>query len=384
MERLLATRIRQRLSESSPLIQVIIGPRQVGKTTALKMALGGRGIYETADYPTPLGFEVVEEWWLKAERSQDRILAIDEIQKISGWSEMVKLLWDRSEGKMRFLVTDSSALLLEKGLKETLAGRYELLHADHWNYREAKEIFGLSLAKYIEFGCYPGSNMFLHDVERWGAYVRDSIVEPAIGRDLLQLHPVDQPALLRQLFGLAVTLPAQRVSLKKLQGELQGKGTLPTLQNYLRLLGDAFLVSGIDKYSKSGFRQRKSSPKIIIHDNALLKAFERPITGPLDPDKLGRYFENTVGARFIEAGWQTFYWKDRDHEVDFVVLGPGGEKWAIEVKLSSPSESELKGLREFTKLYPDFKACLLCLNVKDKYDGITLLDPIDILSLQRV
>jgi len=48
----------------------------------------------------------------------------------------------------------------------------------------------------------------LPDVDRWGAYVRDSIAEPVIGRDLLLLHPVEQPALLRRLFGLALTLPA--------------------------------------------------------------------------------------------------------------------------------------------------------------------------------
>ena len=377
--------LKHRLAEKAPLIQVVLGPRQVGKTTALLGALQRKAELQNADYPTPLPSSVIEEWWHKALASPAKILAIDEVQKILGWTEVLKKLWDGSADSrpLKVIVTGSSALLVEKGLKETLAGRYELIRAEHWNYQEAKDVFKLSLRTFIEFGCYPGSIPLLRqDIARWGQYFRDSIVDPALGRDLLQLHPVEHPALLRQLFGISVSLPAQVVSLQKLQGQLQGKGTLPTLQHYLKLLGDAFLISGIDKYSPSGLRAKKSSPKLIVHDNALLRAFTRPIGEKISSEMQGRYFENCIGARFIEAGWDTYYWKDRDLEVDFVVIGPQNEKWAVEVKSAPASETELRGLKKFISLFPEFKPFLISLTGQ-KFPGVENLSAETVLSLSR-
>src|SRR3989338_5611996 len=163
----LAEVIRARIDEKRPLIQVVLGPRQVGKTTALQTALNQRGFYASADYPTPLPYTVLEEWWQKALTHPDKILAIDEIQKIPGWSEVLKKLWDRSDRILKVVVTGSSALLVEKGLKETLAGRFELIRAEHWNFAEARDIFGLSLESFIDFGCYPGSISLMYNPERW-------------------------------------------------------------------------------------------------------------------------------------------------------------------------------------------------------------------------
>ncbi len=375
--------IRDRLAEKEPLIQVVIGPRQVGKTTALKAALSGGGVYENADYPTPLPFTVIEKWWNEALRDPSRILAIDEVQKIPGWSEILKKLWDASDRVLKVVVTGSSSLLVEKGLRETMSGRFELIRAEHWNYQEATSIFDLPLDRYLEFGCYPGSIRILDKgLERWAEFVRDAIVEPAIGRDLLQLHPVDQPALLRQIFGVAVSLPCQIISLQKMQGQLQGKGTLPTIQNYLSLLADAYLITGIEKYSKVPFRRRKSSPKLIIHDNGLIRAFERPIDQPLSESRLGRYFKNAVGARLLEAGWDLFYWKDRDVEVDFVAHGRNDEHLAIEVKSSHVADKELSGLRKFCEAHPEFEPCLVSLT-RQEFPGIRTIAPEEILSFAR-
>ena len=373
--------IKARLAEKQPLIQVIVGPRQVGKTTALKSALSEKDHYYSADYPTPLDGSVILDWWAAARKGDSNILAIDEVQKISEWSSVIKKLWD-ADPSVKIVLTGSSALLMEKGLAETLAGRFELIQADHWSFQEAKDIFSLDLQKYIEFGCYPGAIRFLRDTERWGSYIRDSIVEPALGRDLLQLHPVENPALLRQVFAVALDMPAQIISLQKLQGQLQSKGAIATIQNYLNLLSKGFLVSSIEKYSASVVRGKKSSPKLIIHDNGLMRAFERPIGKLLSPDRLGRYFENIVGARFIEAGWKTYYWKDRDKEVDYVVVGPNNEKWAIEVKSAQCSTEKFKGLEAFCRSHPEFEPRILSL-VDQKVKGIPSLSTDRILSLCR-
>lgn len=378
----LKEKIEQRLAEKEPLIQVVIGPRQVGKTTALKQALKGKGLYCSADFPTPMGSNFIEENWKLCVEKKDRILAIDEIQKIDNWSEVIKKLWDENPKKLKVVLTGSSALLMDKGLKETLAGRFELIRAEHWNFSEASKLFKVDVKKFVEFGCYPSSMQFLDSVERWGEYVRDSIVEPAIGRDLLQLRPVENPSLLRQVFGVAVANPAQILSLQKIQGQLQSRGAVQTVQNYLELLGQSFLVSGLQKYSASAFRAKQSSPKLIVHDNALVRAFERPISQKLESDRLGRYFENAVSARFIEAGWDTFYWNDRKLDVDLVVIGPNNEHWALEIKSTQTHKSELGGLKNFCALFPKFSPKLVSL-VDQKIEGIESLNVVDVLSMSR-
>lgn len=372
--------LEKRLLESSPLIQVIIGPRQVGKTTAIRAAIGSQAIYQTADSPISISYEIIQQWWEEAVHSKSKILAIDEVQKIEGWAEVIKKLWDTRKDSIKLILSGSAALSIEKNLKETLSGRFELIRATHWNFKEYKEIFNGDLKNFIEFGCYPGAEKFKNDLERWGEYIRDSIVEPAIGRDILQLHPIENPALLRQVFSLSLQLPAHVISLNKLQSQLQDKGVMATIQHYLNLLSSAFLVSGVQKFSPSGFRIKSSPSKIIIHDNSLLRAFERPISTPITNPRLGHYFENAIGARFIEAGWDTFYWVDRKNEVDFIVFGPNGEKWAIEVKSSSAERKEFTGLFEFCKINPEFQPCLLSL-VDQKIAGVTSLDPETILSL---
>ncbi len=381
-DRKLARILQKRVIEPSPLIQVVIGPRQVGKTTAVKSVISKLGgVYETADSPVPISYEVISEWWQQAEKSKEKILAIDEIQKIPDWSEAVKKLWDQRP--LKLIVTGSSALLVEKGLKETLAGRFELIRAEHWNFEEASSIFGISLDKYVEFGCYPGSTSFLDDVPRWAAYIRDSIVEPALGRDLLQLHPVDQPALLRQVFGVAVSLPAQVVSLQKMYGQLQNKSSIPTIGQYLTLLSQAFLVTGIQKYSSSAFRRRKSSPKLIVHDNALLRSFLKPIDQTIDSELKGRFFENLIGARFVEAGWETYYWNDRSKEVDYIVLGPNGEKWAVEVKSTKCSYADMGYVLDFCKKNPEFEPRLVSL-IDQEIKNIETVPVRDLLSYSRI
>lgn len=377
--------IQQRLAETGGLIQIVIGPRQVGKTTALKGALNGRGVYFSADSPSVLPVTMISEHWQQAYQSKDQILAIDEIQKIPKWNEEIKRLWDSGPKLAKVILTGSASLLLEKGLSESLAGRFELIHAEHWNAKEALNVFNQNLESFIEFGCYPGAAQFLSNVERWSAYVRDSIIEPAIGRDILQLHPVESPALLREILGVAVALPAQVVSLQKIQGQLQSKGAVATVSNYLKLLSKAFLVTGIQKYTPNTLHSRQSSPKLIVHDNAIARAFERPVGENISKDRFGHYLENAIGARFIEAGWDVYYWNERTREVDFVVIGPNNEHWAIEVKSGRYTDEDLSGLRRFKTLYPQFTPKVAVLNTSMSRD-VTEIDEIaasEILSLRR-
>lgn len=273
-ERRLCNVIKARISEENPLIQVIIGPRQVGKITALKQAIESNSLYFSADGPIPPTFKDVTDWWNQAKESKDKILAVDEVQKIPNWSEIIKKLWDEDQS-IKVVLTGSSSLLMEKGLTESLAGRYELIKAEHWNLSEAKKIFKITIKDYITYGCYPGSIRFIQDKARWSDYIKNSIIEPVISKDLLQLAPVKSPALLRQLFFIACSYPAQVISLNKLFGELNEKGSMPTLKNYMKLLSDSFLISSIEKYSTRKIKTKVSIPKIIVHDNGLLRSLEK-------------------------------------------------------------------------------------------------------------
>ena len=380
-KRLLSNIIKSRIEEKNPLIQVIIGPRQVGKTTALKQAIGAQALYFSADGPIPPTHNDISDWWAQARRSNNKILAIDEVQKIPGWSEIVKKLWDYDQSLI-VVLTGSSSLLMEKGLTESLAGRYELIKAEHWNFSEAETIFNMSLKDYISYGCYPGAIKFLENKIRWSDYLKNSIIEPVISKDLLQLSPVKSPALLRQLFFIACSYPAQLISLTKLLGELNEKGSIPTLKNYMKLLSDSFLVSSIEKYSTRKIKTKVSIPKIIVHDNGLLRSLEKPASKELSSERFGRYFENTIGSRFIQAGYETYYWKERNLEVDLVVIGPENEKWAIEVKSSKTDIADLKGLFYFCKKFPEFTPKLISLSNQD-LDGIETIPVQNVLGLYR-
>ena len=376
------TRIRSRLDEDDALIQVVFGPRQVGKSTAIKQALAGRGVYESADSPTPLPAALIETWWKKALQQKLPLLAIDEVQKIRGWSEVIKKLWDQKPKQLKLILSGSAALAIERDLKESLAGRYELIRAEHWNFAESNIVFQTTLRQFVEFGCYPGSIPLLKDPERWASYIRESIIEPVIGRDILQLHPVQNPALLRQVFGIAASLPAQIVSLHKIQGQLQDRGAVATLHHYLELLTHGFIVTGLQKYSERALRSKNSPPKLIVHDNALIRALERPVHQILSPERFGHYFENAVASRFLEAGWDVYYWSERNLEVDLIALGPNGEKLAIEVKTSETSLKELKALSVFCARHPQFQPCLVSF-IDQPIPGIINIPAIEALSLSR-
>lgn len=373
--------IKKRISEKQPLVQVIIGPRQVGKTTALKQAIGSNALYLSADGPIPPSYRDIENWWKKTTTSKHKVLAIDEVQKIPDWSEIIKKLWDNDQS-IKVILTGSSSILMEKGFTESLAGRYELIQAEHWNFFETRKIFGLSLYEYISFGCYPGSIRFLDNKIRWSDFIKNSIIEPVISKDLLQLSPVKSPALLRQLFLVACAYPAQIISLTKLLGELNEKGSVPTLKNYMKLLSDSFLVSTIEKYSTRKLRTKVSIPKIIVHDNSLIRSFEKPVGQKLSAKRFGRYFENSIAARFIEAGYETYYWKERSIEVDLVIIGPENQKWAIEVKSTKTNLKSLSGLFYFCKKFPEFTPKLISLE-NQKIDGIETIPILEVLELYR-
>lgn len=245
-QRKLVKILRDALVRPTTVIHVMIGPRQVGKTTIARQveaSLGIPAIYATADSPTPLDASWIETQWRRAVATAaptggPLLLILDEVQKVRGWSETLKVLWEgRSAGpEIRVLILGSSALLVQEGLTESLAGRFFLHRCTHWGFPECQAAFGWNLQQWIYFGGYPGAAPFMADETTWKCYIADSLIETVLARDVLQLSKITKPALLRHLFGLAAALPAQMVSYNKMLGQLQDAGNTTTLAHYLRLL----------------------------------------------------------------------------------------------------------------------------------------------------
>ena len=355
------------------LLQVVIGPRQVGKTTAVQQLLERLKQpchVAAADTALPPGPEWIESHWrvalsLPGGAEAPAILVLDEIQKVRGWSEVVKRLWDetlRARRPLCVILLGSSSLLLQRGLMESLAGRFLLHRCPHWSWAECRQAFGWDLDRWLFFGGYPGAAPFADDETLWKRYVADSLVEPAIARDVLQLQTVHKPSLLRHLFAFAAAFPAQCVSYNKMLGQLQDVGNTTTLAHYLKLLETAFLVSGLDLYSAGRGRRRGSSPKLILWNSALIHALSRLSFAEAHREGAwwGRVVENAVGAHLLnhlsEPAWQVTYWRDGNQEVDFVVT-QGREVWALEVKSGRPGR--LGGLAAFRARYPRSQALLI-------------------------
>ncbi len=367
-----AAKLAARLNEPRRFIQVIAGPRQVGKTTLVRQILASLDIayrYASADEPTLRGRPWLEEQWEMARllvEHEEAILVLDEIQKISGWSETVKRLWDEDTAvgrPLKVVLLGSAPLLIQRGLTESLAGRFEVLHLSHWSYAEMRAAFGWDLARYIFYGGYPGAAPLIDDHFRWSRYILDSLIETTISRDVLLLTRVDKPALLRRLFELACSYSGQVLSYTKMLGQLQDAGNTTTLAHYLDLLTGAGMVTGLQKYAKGTARRRGSSPKLQVMNTALMTAPSGLTLSDAQADRnyWGRLVESAVGSHLINAEstdrYRVFYWREGDREVDFVVE-TAQSLVAIEVK-SGRVRKPLSGMAEFDKRFHPMRKLLV-------------------------
>jgi hypothetical protein len=358
-ERPFVAKLEKRLLAERPLIQVLVGPRQVGKTTGLRQLLARyphNSHYANADDLLVADRTWLLEQWQKAQLLGDgTLLVIDEIQKIPNWSETLKSLWDRNSGTLRVVGLGSSSLQIQTGLTESLAGRFEMTRIYHWTYAELKNAFGYDLGRYLLYGGYPGSVHYEDEYDRWYAYLKDSIVEAVIGKDILLNRKVGNPALFRQAFEILCRYPAQEMSYTKLLGQLQDKGNTDLIKYYIELYAGAFLIHPLEKYSAKGWLTRSSSPKILVSCPALYTMTEGP--GALDdPERRGRVFELAVGAQLLQLPGVLYYWREKNAEVDFVYRYQG-KLYAIEVK--SGRRKSTKGLEAFMKHFTDARPVII-------------------------
>jgi hypothetical protein len=365
--------LKQRILEPRKFMQVVAGPRQVGKTTLVEQVLAQVDIphvTEVGDTVTPEDSDWIHRVWEAARTTmmirglREYLLVIDEVQKIDNWSEFVKKEWDadtRNRLNLKVVLLGSSRLLLKKGLTESLAGRYEIIRLGHWSYSEMREAFGLTLDEYIYFGGYPGPAHLIRDERRWRKYIKDSLVAPAIEKDVVLTSNIYKPVLMKQLFELGCTYSAEILSLTKLMGQLQDAGNVTTLASYLEILDQCALLTGLQKYARDDARKRASIPKYQVYNNALLTAYKGRgfAADRTDTRTWGRWVESAVGAHLLslagELDYRLFYWREpsksgneKDREVDFIIVRDG-RITAIEVK--SGRRGMNSGLPVFTEAF---------------------------------
>ncbi len=371
IQRALVGDIERHLRGSPNLLQVVVGPRQVGKTTALRQVLEhwtGPKHYASADLPAPPDALWISQQWQLARSLSGRgtrLLVLDEIQKVPRWSEVVKALVDEDRSvnsRLRVVVLGSSSLLVRHGLAESLTGRFELYHAPHWSFSECHKAFGWDLDRWLYFGGYPGAAPLARSHDRWSEYVRNSLIETVLSRDVFQLAQISKPALLRQLFLLATQVPAEILAFNKMLGQLHDAGNTVTLAHYLELLSGAYLVSGLPRFSQGRLKMRASSPKLVVWNNALVTALSHRSFSETRarPEIWGRLVENAVGAQLLAASatgaFQLHYWRDGTDEVNYV-LSRGECLLALEVKSGRPRSTS--GLKAFARRYPKSRALIV-------------------------
>jgi hypothetical protein len=361
-----------RLAEPRRFIQVVAGPRQVGKTTLVQQVTESLEVpvrFASADQPTLRGPAWVAQQWEAARLEAgegDGVLVLDEVQKAADWAESVKRLWDedtRAGRRLRVVLLGSAPLVVEQGLTESLAGRFELLRLAHWTAAEMREAFGWSTDQFIFHGGYPGAAPLIDDHDRWARYIRDSLIETTISRDVLLLARIDKPALLRRLFELGCRYSGQVLSYTKMLGQLQEAGNTTTLAHYLSLLSAAGMVTGLPKYAGQAVRQRASSPKLQVLNTALMSAQSGYTFDEARADRQhwGRLVESAVGAHLANAALagvaELYYWRERGHEVDFVVKARR-LLTAIEVKSGAARETQ-PGMAAFAAAFRPGRSLLV-------------------------
>lgn len=365
-----------RLTEQRRFLQVLAGHRQSGKTTLARQIMEeypGQTHYASADEPALKNRSWIEQQWDNArlmiregKKGQRGLLILDEIQKIPGWSETVKYLWDQDTAKklqLHVLILGFFPLLVRQGLIESLAGRFETIPVTHWSFSEMRDAFGWGLERFLYYGGYPGAVTLAEDRERWARYIHDSLIETTVSRDVLLMTRVDKPALLRRLFDLGCHYSGQILSYQNMLGQLQYTGNTVTLAHYLQLLHGAGLIMGLPKYAGGKARHRGSSPKLIVLNNAFMTA-----SSPLNfqearrnPEFWGRIIESAVGGALVNgtagSDIKVYYWASRNREVDFV-LSRGKQLTIIEVK-SGGHKTSLPGIDSFSKEFTVSKKFLI-------------------------
>lgn len=382
--------------QDHPLIKVITGMRRAGKSTLLDLfeeRLKEQGI--VAENIIHLNFE-----WMSLDEVQDyrqlyqllkekmqgksRVyLLLDEIQQVNQWEKAINSLF--AEGHCDIYVTGSNAKMLSSEISTLLSGRYVEIQVFPLSFREyldfqpaGKNNLEASFQQYLRFGGMPLIPSLPQQPEIVKT-VLSGIYDTVLMKDIVQRNQVRDPALLEDIVHFLADNIGNPISTNKISGYLTSKGrktSANTLDNYLRMLSEAFIFYRARRFDIKGKLYLKTQEKWYIVDNGL----RNTLLGFRSGD-YGHILENIVYLELLRRGYEVGVGKLGNLEVDFVASKPE-EKIYYQVSASVLDENTLK--RELTPLQkiPDqYEKVLLTMDrtyIKD-YNGIHQQNIIDFL-----
>ncbi len=340
-DRFITPHIQQALLRAPAV--VLLGPRQVGKTT---LALGFAqpdGVYLDLESPEDRNKLTNVEQYLRTQ--QDRLVVLDEVQRLPTLFEPLRGLIDQARRNPQgrriglYLLLGSASLELIQHSSETLAGRVAFLELSGLHRLEVPSTLWDDL--WLRGG-FPESLTAnsVADSVRW----RRDFTRTYLERDVAQFAPRIAAENLRRFWTMLAHLQASTVNTAQLARNL-GVDTR-TASGYLDLLTDLLLVRRLQPWHSNQGKRLVKSPKIYIRDSGLLHS----LLGITDMDSLlshpvvgasweGHVVESLIAVAPADAT-ASFYRSSAGAEIDLILTWPSGEHWAIEVKRSTSPKVE--------------------------------------------
>lgn len=382
--------------KDQPIIKVLTGMRRAGKSTLLDLL---EEAFVAAGVPQAQIIHLNFEWMALDEirddhqlyallqermRGQQTVyLLLDEIQLVEHWERAVNSLF--AERRADIYLTGSNAKLLSSEIATLLAGRYALIEVYPLSFREyltflpkAEREADAAFQRYLQYGGLPIVPGMPQD-EDLIQTVLSGIYNTVLMKDIVQRNAVRDPDLLERIVRFLAAHVGSAVSTSKISGYLtsQGRKTSPTtIDNYLKMLSDAFIFYRADRYDIKGKQYLKTQEKYYIVDIGLRNA----LLGFHGGD-YGHILENIVYLELRRRGYEVGVGKLGTLEVDFVATKPGRK---VYYQVSASILDEMTRARELAPLrkIPDqYEKVILTMDrtfVKD-FDGIRNVNIIDFL-----
>lgn len=359
VKRNILSKLQQELTH--PEIVILLGPRQVGKTTLLKLLQdicdheGKKTSFFDLEQPQVLAdFNRSDQEIICKILESGEVVFIDEFQYVSNISKIFKAIFDSSQ-KIKIVCSGSSALEIHKHLRESLAGRRFLYRIYPLTYAELKNsLKNYSLEEYLRFGGMPG---LIHaNSEERKKQILNELLGSYILKDVKSLVKEENIRAFNHLLYLLAENQGSTISVNSLAGEVGMSSK--AVNHYLDILEQTYVNFRIYSYSKNLGNELKKSCKTYLCDlgmrNMLLKdfsGFERKDVGIL----LESFVFSTLQT-ILQPNMEIKFWRTKDGaEVDFILL-KDRVPIPIEVKAKADPSKIPQGLKRFLARYPDVKS----------------------------
>lgn len=326
-------------------VVVILGPRQVGKTT-LALALARSAVDKPIHYlDLELNSDLAKlddaESYLR--RFENQLLVIDEVQRKPELFPVIRALVDlrkrNGERAGHFLLLGSASRNLLQQSSESLAGRIRYLELNPFSVSELNinDPLGFNLEKSWFRGGFPDS--YLAESETQSQNWRRDFISTYVEKDIPLFGPKVPATRMKRFWSMLAHYHGQQAVLTEIAKSLEVSHT--TARNYLDILQDFFMVRQVHPWSGNTKKRLVKTPKVYIRDTGLLhsllniSSFDQLLGHPV----VGASWEGFVMENILNqlpANWTASYYRSSNQaEIDLVLEFGSKEVWGIEIKKSS-------------------------------------------------